>query len=368
VIQRAHKIKLKPNKAQATMLAKTAGTARYAYNWGLARWKELYEQGAQCSAYALISSWKNERPDWALEVGAACLQRPFMHLEGAFKAFFRKQNAYPVFKCKGVHDGFYVPNTHFKVHGSKIQLPKLGRVRMMESLRYNDCKIVSAAVHKDADGWYATITVELDSERRSEATSVVGIDVGCTTYAAASDATICSKPARLAGLERQLKRRQRLLARKAKGSRNRGKARNKVARTYQKITNIKQDAIHKFTAAIAKNHGTAVLETLDIKSMKEGDNKHVRKGVQNSAMSEIHRQLRYKCNNFIAVDRYFKSSQLCSVCQNVHAELSLSDRTYLCPSCGHTMDRDSNAAMNLLVEGIRIITAGQAGSASGDSR
>ena len=368
MIQRAHKIKLKPNKHQAIMLAKTAGTARYAYNWGLAKWNELYEAGEKCSAYGLISLWKQERPDWALEVGAACLQRPFMHLEGAFKAFFRGARKHPTFHKKGLRDGFYVPNTEIKLKGHKIRLPKLGFVRMTETLRYHDVKLLSAAVKHQADGWYVVIQVELEEERRTDRDSFVGVDVGCTTLAVSSDGTTCDSPAKLKDLERQLKRKQRLLTRKQKGSNNRAKARLKVARTRQRINNIKQDTVHKFTALIAKNHGTVCIEKLDVKGMKEGDNKYVRKGVQSSCMSEILRQLKYKCNNFIEVDRYFPSSKTCSNCGSVNAALTLADRTYHCPSCGYTINRDLNAALNLLKEGLRIYTEGHSGSACGAAR
>ena len=368
MIQRAHKIKLKPNKHQAIMLAKTAGTARYAYNWGLAKWNELYEAGEKCSAYSLISLWKQERPAWVLEVGAACLQRPFMHLEGAFKAFFRGARRHPTFHKKGLRDGFYVPNTEIKLKGHKIRLPKLGFVRMTETLRYHDVKLLSAAVKRQADGWYVVIQVEFEEERRTESNSFVGVDVGCTTLATASDGTICEPPARLKDLERQLRRRQRLLSRKQKGSNNRAKARLKVARTWQRINNIKQDTVHKFTAAVAKNHGTACIETLDVKGMQEGDNKYVRKGVQNSCMSEILRQLKYKCNNFIEVAANYPSSKTCSNCGKPKKDLGLGERTYRCRSCGMSLDRDLNASINLRNEGMRIYTLGHRGCACGETR
>ena len=368
MIQRAHTIKLKPNKHQAVLLSKTASTARYAYNWGLAKWNELYEKGEKCSAYSLISLWKQERPEWSLEVGAACLQRPFMHLEGAFKAFFQGFRSRPTFHRKGRNDSFYVPNTHFKLVGKKIRLPKVGYVRMTETLRYPDCKLLSAAVRRKADGWYVSICVEIEEERRTESTSFVGVDVGCKHLAVASDGTVCDTPGKLKDLERQLRRRQRLLARKMKGSHNRAKARQKLSRTFQRIQNIKQDTVHKFTAHIAKNHGTVCLETLDVKSMHTGENKYIRKGVQNSCMSEILRQLKYKCNNFIEVDKYFPSSKTCSNCHSLKADLDLSDRVYTCQSCGLKIDRDLNAALNLRQEGFRIYTAGHAGSACREVR
>ena len=315
-----------------------------------------------------MSLWKQERPDWALEVGAACLQRPFMHLEGAFKAFFQGLRKHPTFHKKGLRDGFYVPSGQFKLFGTKISIPKVGRVRMTEPLRYQDAKLVSVSVKHQADGWYAVLKVELEESPRTDSDTFVGVDVGCTTLATASDGTTCDSPAKLKDLERQLRRKQCLLARKQKGSHNRVKARYAVFRTWQRINNIKQDTVHKFTAAVAKNHGTVCIEKLDVKGMQSGDNKYVRKGVQLSCMSEILRQLKYKCNNFIEVDRYFPSSKTCSNCGHINAELTLADRTYHCPSCGHTINRDLNAALNLLSEGLRIYTVGHTGSACGAVR
>ena len=368
MVSRAHKIKLKPNKAQLIQLAKTAGTARYAYNWGLAKWDELYKAGEKCDAYKLSKLWTQERPEWSHEVFSGSPRKALLNLGGAYKAFFRGLRKHPTFHKKGQRDSFYVSNQHGRLYGSKIHLPMIGRVRMTERLRYEDAYVMAYNVCREADGWYVTISVEIDEERRTESDTFVGVDVGCHALAVASDGTRCEKPGRLKDLERQLKRRQRLLARKAKGSRNRHKARSRVARTYQRIRNIKNDAIHKFTAAVAKNHGTACIETLDVSSMRESSNKLVRKGVQLSAMAEVLRQLKYKCNNFIEVAAYYPSSKTCSNCGKPKDDLGLGERTYQCRFCGMSLDRDLNASINLRNEGVRIYTAGHAGSASGENR
>ena len=366
MISRAHKIKLKPNKAQAVMLSKTAGTARYAYNWALAEtYKGWKDTGKNPSVYELDSRWTAEKPEWASETARTSQTRAILNTKSAYKKFFEnlkagvyagKQVIHPSFKRKGVHDSFYVDNAHAKLCGKHIKLPRIGSVRMTEKLRYSDCKIMSYTVSHEADGWYVSVQVELDEELRSSSDSFVGVDVGCKVLAIASDGTECKTPGMLKDLERQLKRKQRLLARKARGSKNRAKARIKVAKAYKRIRNVKQDAMHKFTATIAKNHGVVVIEDLDVKGMKEGNNKYVRKGVQQSCMSEIHRQLMYKCNSYIKVDRYYPSSKTCSSCGFHKADLLLGERTFVCPSCGLTIDRDLNAALNLLHEGIRICT------------
>ena len=368
MISRAHKIKLKPNKAQSILLAKTAGTARYAYNWGLAKWNELYENGEKCDPYMLSRIWTQERPEWSREVFSGAPKKALLNLGGAYKAFFQGLRKHPTFHKKGQRDSFYVDNAHARLYGSKIHLPMIGRVRMTERLRYEDAYVTSYNVCREADGWYVTICVEIDEERRTESDTFVGVDVGCHALAVASDGTRCEKPGKLRDLERKLRRRQRLLARKAKGSRNRHKARSRVARTYQRIRNIKLDAIHKFTATVAKNHGTVCIETLDVKGMKEGDNKYVRKGVQNSCMSEILRQLKYKCNNFIEVAANYPSSKTCSNCGKPKKDLGLGERTYRCCSCGMSLDRDLNASINLRNEGMRIYTVGHTGRACGENR
>lgn len=378
MISRAHKIKLKPNKAQAVMLSKTAGTARYAYNWALAEtYKGWKETGKNPSVYELDKRWTAEKPEWASETARTSQTRAILNIKSSYKKFIEnlkagvyagKQVEHPSFKRKGVHDSFYVDNTHAKLCGKHIKLPKVGSVRMRELLRYSDCKIMSYTISCEAGEWYASVQVELDEEVRSSSDSFVGVDVGCKSLAIASDGTECKTLGMLKDLERQLKRKQRLLSRKANGSKNRAKARIKVARAYQRIRNIKQDAVHKFTAAIAKNHGIVVMEDLDVKGMKEGCNKLVRKGVHQSCMAEVHRQLMYKCNSYIKVDRYYPSSKTCSSCGYHKADLLLGDRTFDCPSCGLTIDRDFNAALNLLHEGIRIYTAGHAESACGGSK
>lgn len=368
MISRAHKIKLDPSKTQSVMLAKTAGTARYVYNWGLAKWKELYDTDKPCDQYLLARQWTQDRPDWAKETNRCSQTKALMNLGGAFKAFFQGKRRYPVFHSKGCNDGFYVANDKARLYGKKVRLPNIGRIRMRETLRYQDAEIQAYVVSREADGWYVSISCLLPDAEPVENTSTVGVDVGCTNWAVASDGTTCDAPQSLKAYERELKRRQRLLSRKVKGSRNRNKARNKVARAYQKIRRVKLDAMHKFTANITKNHGVVCCETLDVKAMQSGDNRYVRKGVQNGGMAEILRQLEYKARACIRVDKCFPSTLLCSTCGNQKADMLLSERTYHCDFCRTTLDRDMNAALNICKEGLRIYTEGHSESACGDAR
>ena len=364
MISRAHKIRLYPNEKQRMMLAKTAGTVRYAYTWAIDECERRYKQGLPFDIYAVSRTWTVEREAWAKEVPAASVQKGILRAGGAYKNMFRHNAKHPKYHKKGVHDSFYINNQEGRVCGKKIKLGKIGCVRAAEPLRYEDCRIMSFNVSKECNKWYVSVQVEILEEARTNSTSDVGVDVGLEHWAVATNGTVLKSPKQLKHYVRELKRKQRLAARKMKRSNNQKKAYGQIAKLYRKINNIKLDAIHKFTAAIAKNHGTVVIEDLNIDGMKKGQ-KSIRRGIQNAAMGEILRQLKYKCNNYVTVDRWYPSSQLCSSCGS-RQEMPVDRRTYTCKVCGMSMDRDVNAALNILKEGRRIIsTCGQHDNACG---
>jgi len=155
-----------------------------------------------------------------------------------------------------------------------------------------------------------------------------------------------------------------MMARRQKGSRNRNKARIKVAREYKRISDIKLDAVHKFTSQLVKNHDLVCCEDLCVKGLGRSL-KAIRKAVHDSALTEIRRQLSYKACHYVEVDRFFPSSKRCSNCGTIKQDLALQDRTYKCKSCGSILDRDFNASVNLRDEGLRVYTEGHSGSACG---
>ena len=356
MIYRAHKTRIYPTKEQEVILSKTVGTARYAYNWALDVCDERYKAGEKFDIYAVCRKWTSEKPEWAREIPSAISQKAVLNAGGAYRNMFNHLAKHPRHHKKGVNDSFYVNNQVGKLFGDRIKVQRIGSLKMAEPLRYEDCKIMSYVFSRKAGKWYVSVKVEILEDTRTTSTSVVGVDVGIKHWAVASDGTVCDSPKSLKHYERQLKRKQRLLERKAKGSKRREKAKLQVQKAYQKITNIKLDTIHKFTSTIAKNHGVVVVEDLNVEDMKESENRYIRKGIQNSAMYEIKRQLLYKCNNHIKVDRYFPSSKTCSNCGNVKETLSISDRSYHCDSCHITIDRDLNASINLRNKGLEIIS------------
>ena len=366
LVIRSHHIRLYPNVEQRIMLAKTAGTARYCYNWGLAKWNEMYKNGESCSTGSLSRLWTTERPEWSKEVSRGSQTQAFISLGAAFAAFFKRRARHPIFHKKGRRDSFYVANDKGWLKGDhRIHLPNIGDVRMAEKLRF-DGKIQRFVVSKEADKWYVSITVEMPDAPVPEEEDVtpVGIDVGSKHWAVASNGEVLDRPKAIPRLEKCLKRAQRSLSRKRRASRNRQRAKMRVARLHQKIRNVKRDAVHKFTSRLAKNHGVVCCENLCVSGMGKSVNS-IRKAVHNSCMGEVRMMLSYKAAHYVEIDRFYPSSKRCSKCGNVKADLGLSERTYRCEACGNVLDRDLNAALNIRDEGFKIFTEGHSGSACG---
>ena len=358
-MQRAHKIRIYPTREQETQLYKTAGTSRYVYNWALDQWKSMYDafdkglSQERPSAFKLVTRWTKERPDWSHEVNRCSQNRAIINVGKAFENLWRGKAAYPKFHKKGRKDSFYVDNTAAYIEDNRISLPRIGKVRLAEPLRYQG-KIMSYVVTTYAGEWFVSVQVEtsIDARPRCEApNSAVGIDVGISHIAVASDGTTLDMPKSLKRLDAHLKALQRKLSKKAKRSRNRSKALRRKQKVQRRIDNIRQDAVHKFTHTITKNHGIVVTENLNIEGMKQTGHKSLRRSLAHSLMGEVIRQVSYKAQRHIMVDRFFPSSKRCSSCGFVKASLELSERTYRCEACGLVIDRDYNASINLMQAG-----------------
>lgn len=358
-MQRAHKIRMYPTREQEVQLRKTAGTARYAYNWALAEWKEMYrkveEEGSteRPTAFGLCNRWTKERPEWAAETARCAQQQAIINVGTAFKNLWKGHCSYPQFHKKGRKDSFYVQADKAWIKDKVVSLPRIGKVRLAEKLRFQG-KIVSYTVTHYAGQWHVSVQVETPDDARPVCIapdSVVGVDAGLKHIAVASDGSVLDQPAGLERLDVHLKDTQRKLSRSQKGSSNRAKLLLRKQKIQNRINNIRQDAVHKFTNGLAKNHGTVVTETLDIQEMKSKASKGLRRCLQSSMMSELIRQLSYKAQRHVKVDRFFPSSKRCSHCGNVKDSLALSERVYRCDVCGSVLDRDMNAALNLMQAG-----------------
>lgn len=377
----AHKIALDPNNAQATYLARAAGTARFAYNWALAEWQRQYEAAkadptlpkpSQAALRRKLNAIKRERFPWMLEVTKNAPQMAIVQLGQAFRNFFAGRARYPRFRKKGVHDRFTLTNDQFSLDASRIRIPNLGWVRMRETLRFTG-KIMSATVSRVADRWFVAIAV--DTQDRShlpaaENQGAVGVDLGVAALATLSTGEPpIPGPKPHKALLGRLRRTSRALSRKVKGSSNRRKARAKLARLHARIANIRSDALHKLTTDLTRRFHTIGIEDLNVRGMLR--NRYLSRSIADGGFFEFRRQSEYKAEmrggRVVVADRFFASSKTCSVCGHRIDVLPLAVRRWQCPACAAVHDRDVNAAINLknLAASSAVSACGEEGSGSG---
>ena len=361
---RAHKIRLYPNKAQATYFAKACGVARFAYNWALAEWKRLYELGEPANEAMLrkrLNAVKREQFPWMLEVTKCAPQLAIRNdLHSAFRNYFRGLKGetpvgFPKFHKKGVHDSFSLSNDQFQVQGKAVKIPHLGWVRLAEGLRFEG-KILGAAVSRAAGRWSIAIQVEVpDKDAPARESQAAGVDLGVGALAVLSDGTKVAGAKASRKYERQLKRLNQSLSRKVgakKGeakSNNFKKAKAKLARLHAKIADLRNDGTHKLTTGLVKGYTLIGIEDLHVKGMM-GNHKLAR-AIADMSFFEFRRQLQYKAQaagaRVIVADQWFASSKLCSACGEKRADMPLHIREWRCGHCGAHHDRDVNAAVNL---------------------
>ena len=358
-MMRAHKIRLYPNNAQATYFTKACGVARFAYNWGLAEWKRLFEAGEPVNEGIIrkrLNAIKNEQFPWMLEVTKCAPQLAIKNdLHNAFMNFFAKRAEFPKFHKKGVHDSFSLSNDQFGIKDEFVRIPKLGEVRLAEKLRFTG-KILSATVSRTADKWFISIQIELaDNTTQTCKNQAVGVDFGVKSLAVLSDGTVIYSSKASRKYENKLRRLNQELSRRRgakkgeKQSANFKKTKRKIARLYAKITWLRADETHKLTTMLTQNYSLIGIEDLNVKGMMS--NHKLARSIADATLSEARRQLEYKSeasgSRVVVADRWFPSSKTCSNCGAVKETLDLSERVYHCEVCGFICDRDANAANNL---------------------
>lgn len=349
----SHRIQLNPNKKQIEYFTKACGVARFAYNWALEQSKSQEKLNLP-ELKKEFNKIKKEQFPWIYEVHKDANQQVFSDLNKSFIRFFKKQSKYPKFKNKHRNNSFYVSNDKFRVEGRYIILPVIGSVKMTEELRF-DGKILSARVTKRADKWFVAISCELlDYKLDRISDGAIGIDLGIKTALVCSNGEEFQAPKPLKKNLEKLKKLQKSASRKIKGSQNRKKANQKVAKLHYKISNIRKDFLNKVSTKICRENQTIVIEDLHVKGMMR--NHCLARAISDIGFAEFRRQLEYKSqiyrNKLKIADRWFPSSKLCSNCGSLKEDLTLKDRTYKC-DCGLEIDRDLNAALNLLSLGLR---------------
>ena len=351
---KAHKIALDPNDRQLTSFRKAAGCARVAANWALDEWKAQYAAGEKPSEISLrrkLNSIKRAEFPWMSESSKNVPQQAIKNLGTAFTNFFKKRAKYPRYRKKGLHDSFRAdggPGT-FEVAGNSIRLPRIGWIRMRESLRLHG-KLLSATVSRRAQRWYVSIQVEVQEApfvRKNHGT--VGVDLGVKTLATLSTGEHVEGPKPLKAARKRLRLLSKSVSRKKKGSKNREKAKAKLAKQHARVHFVRQDFLHKLTTSLVERFDVIAIENLNTKGMMR--NHKLARAISDMGFFEFRRQLEYKAlwygTQIVVADRWFASSKTCSACGTVLEELSLSVREWTCPDCGAVHDRDVNAAINL---------------------
>ena len=361
------KTRLKLNNKQRTQLAKHAGVARHAWNWGLGLTKQILdnnknhpEEQIKFPSAIDLHKWlvamvKPEYP-WYYESSKCAPQFALRQLREAWGRAFKKVSKPPRFKKKGRNDSFTLDGTIKVVGHDKIQVPKIGILKTYESLPYG-FKPKSVTISRQADSWYLSFKVETEERNTPKTVDVVGVDLGIKTLAYLSTGIVFEGAKSYKQYEKKLRLLQWRNRNKVIGSANWKKAQIKIARLHRRIANIRKDRLHKLTTYLAKNHSQIVIPPLIPPLVRgvRGDgmlkNRKLAKAIADMGFHEFRRQLEYKCqlygSKLIVAERFFASSKTCSNCGWHNPDLKLSDRWFCCISCGSFIESDWNASINL---------------------
>lgn len=381
---KAYKYRLYPNKAQKELIDKTFGCCRFVYNFARGQqkkeedmWskvKDMQQQGYPFQDYKSkffnkvenVNAVKELKKNyvWLSEVDSIALQSSIENLASAYDKYYKKQGGKPIFKSKKKNDvRSYTTkcvNNNIRIIGNYIKLPKLNVVKVKAHISFSG-KIKKATISKtSANKYYVSLTVDTNDIVPLEKTNKnVGVDLGITDFAILSNGI---KIPNNHFMEKQLKKLDKAgkqLSRKTIGSSNFAKAKLKVAKIHEKISNQRKDFLNKITYNLVKQFDVVCIEDLDVSALKETDNSKRNMRVSDVSWHEFKRQLTYKCKwygkTLSITDRYFASSQICSCCGKRDKKKDVSIREWICPNCGAKLDRDINASINILKEGLRIL-------------
>lgn len=370
-MEKAFKYRIYPNKKQQKLIQKTFGCCRYVYNYFLdKRITEYKENKKSLSFYdtcKMLTQLKKEN-EWLKEPDKDALQKTLKNLDNAYQKFFKEHIGYPKFKSKKNRSQSYITSYvktsaggNIRFENKHIKLPKLGFVKIRDK-QIPQGRILNATISQESNGHYycSLCCTDIEFPQYPKTNKNVGIDLGIVDFAILSDGIKIKNPKFYEKSEKKLARLQRELSRKTIGGSNWNKARIKVANLQKHISNQRKDFLQKLTTNIVKQYDVICIEDLDVQSMKSTDSNVRNKHVLDVSWSEFRRMLTYKSTWYgkilSVIDRYFPSSQICHCCGHKDGKKSVEIRYWICSNCGSKLDRDDNASINILNEGLRILS------------
>ncbi|PZO21171.1 MAG: transposase [Leptolyngbya foveolarum] len=365
---KAFKYRFYPTVEQENLLRRTLGCARLVYNKALSVRTEAWYGEQKRVSYSdtskLLTSWKKEAElSFLTEVSSVALQQGLRHLQSAFTHFFAGRAKYPNFKQKRNGGSAEFTKSAFKYTGGQVYLAKCAQplpIRWSRFLPANAEPSTITVKLSPAGRWTVSLLVDVDIEPLPKSDNQIGIDLGITSLMTLSTGEKVANSKGFKAKYRKLCKAQKALSRKVKGSNNRYKARERVARVYAEIVDARRDLLHKLTTRLVRENQLIAVEDLAVKNLMR--NHKLAQAISDASWGELVRQLEYKCEwygrTLVKIDRWFPSSKRCHSCGHTVNKLPLSIRNWTCPSCAVQHDRDINAAMNILAAGLAVEVCG----------